>query len=35
MNRNATLRLTQRDKQAAEAAILDSNQGVIRDNGSL
>lgn len=35
MDRNATLRLTPRDKDAARKAILDDSQGVIRQNGSL
>lgn len=35
MNRNASLRLTTKDKAAAKAAILDDQQGAIRRDGSL
>jgi hypothetical protein len=35
MDRNATLRLTDKDKQAARAAILDSTQGAVRRDGGL
>lgn len=35
MNRNSTIKLTLADKRAARKAILDSRQGMIRDNGSL
>ena len=35
MRREATLRLTDRDKIAARGVILDSNQGAIRKDGSL
>lgn len=31
MNRNATFA----DKQAAKSAVLDSNQGIVREDGSL
>jgi hypothetical protein len=35
MKRDASLRLTDSDKQAAKQAILGSHQGVVRDDGSL
>lgn len=35
MNRNATVTLTKRDKLAAKKAILDSRQGIVRNNGTL
>lgn len=35
MNREATLRLSDADKRAAKAVILDNAQGAIRRNGSL
>lgn len=35
MDRDATITLTAADKAAAKAALLDSDQGVIRDDGSL
>lgn len=35
MDRNATLRLTAEDKQAAKAVLLDSTQGAVRRDGSL
>lgn len=35
MDRNASLKLTKRDKEAAKAAVLDDQQGIIRSDGSL
>jgi hypothetical protein len=35
MNREATLKLTAKDKKAAKAAILDSRKGAVRRDGSL
>jgi hypothetical protein len=35
MDRNATLKLTAADKQAAKAALLDAHQGAIRRDGTL
>jgi hypothetical protein len=35
MKRGATIHLTDADKKAARRAVLDSRQGMIRDNGSL
>lgn len=35
MFREATLKLTTKDKEAAKAAILDSSDGAIRRDGSL
>ncbi len=34
MNQNATIKMTKADKQAARRAVLDSQQGMIRDDGS-
>jgi hypothetical protein len=34
MKRGATIVLTHEDKQAARRAVLDSRQGMIRDDGS-
>lgn len=34
MNREATIKLTAADKKAARNAVLDSRQGMIRDDGS-
>lgn len=34
-DRDRTFRLTAADKAAARAAILDDQQGAVRDNGSL
>lgn len=35
MKRNASFKLTKKDKEAAKLAFLDSSQGVIRKDGSL
>lgn len=35
MDRYATIELTRSDKRAARKAVLDSRQGMIRDNGTL
>jgi hypothetical protein len=35
MKRDSAIKLTQADKIAAKAAILDINQGMVRDDGSL
>jgi len=35
MKRGATIRLTDADKKAARKAVLDSRQGMMRDNGTL
>jgi hypothetical protein len=34
MKRGATIRLTVADKRAARRAVLDSRQGIVRDDGS-
>ncbi len=35
MKRGSTIRLTSDDKKAARKAVLDSRQGMIREDGSL
>lgn len=35
MERNARIKLTAKDKKAARRAVLDSRQGMVRDNGTL
>lgn len=35
MDRNASLRLTEKDKEAARAAVLSDKLGAIRPDGSL
>jgi hypothetical protein len=35
MKRGATIKLTDADKKAARKAVLDSRQGMMRDNGTL
>jgi hypothetical protein len=34
MYRNSSIKLTAKDKKAARKAVLDSRQGMIRDDGS-
>lgn len=35
MKRDAAFRLTRKDIEAVRSAVLDSRQGVVRDDGSL